>query len=106
MKAMFQRWQKNPIALAVWCTVSAFGTYACMYGFRKPFTAGVYVSDPFSPGFKALLVSAQVLGYTASKAMGIRVIAEMAPRRRIATLFGLIAVAEAAWILLGLLERS
>jgi len=106
MKAMIQRWQKDPIALAAWCTVSAFGTYACMYGFRKPFTAGVYVSDPFSPGFKALLVSAQVLGYTASKAMGIRVIAEMAPRRRIATLFGLIAVAEAAWILLGLLPPS
>jgi hypothetical protein len=106
MKAMIQRWQKDPITLAVWCTVSAFGTYACMYGFRKPFTAGVYVSDPFGPGFKALLVSAQVLGYTASKAMGIRVIAEMAPRRRIATLFGLIAVAEAAWILLGLLPPS
>ena len=103
---MIRRWQKDPIALAAWCTVSAFGTYACMYGFRKPFTAGVYVSDPFSPGFKALLVSAQVLGYTASKAMGIRVIAEMAPRRRIATLFGLIAVAEAAWILLGLLPPS
>jgi hypothetical protein len=103
---MIQRWQKDPITLAVWCTVSAFGTYACMYGFRKPFTAGVYVSDPFGPGFKALLVSAQVLGYTASKAMGIRVIAEMAPRRRIATLFGLIAVAEAAWILLGLLPPS
>jgi hypothetical protein len=30
----------------------------------------------------------------------------MAPRRRIATLFGLIAVAEAAWILLGLLPPS
>ncbi|MFZ4818034.1 MAG: DUF5690 family protein [Limisphaerales bacterium] len=106
MKAMIQRWQKDPIALAAWCTVSAFGTYACMYGFRKPFTAGVYVSDPFGPGFKALLVSAQVLGYTASKAMGIRVIAEMAPRRRIITLFGLIAVAEAAWILFGLLPPS
>ena len=92
--------------MAVWCTVSAFGTYACMYGFRKPFTAGVYVDDPFSPGFKATLVGSQVLGYTVSKLIGIRVIAEMTPQRRIATLLGLIAVAEAAWVLFGGLPPS
>lgn len=74
-----RRWS-NPTAQAIWCTVSAFGTYACMYGFRKPFTAGVYVDDPFSPGFKASLIGAQVLGYTLSKLIGIRVIAEMPPR--------------------------
>ena len=100
-----RRWS-NPTAQAIWCTVSAFGTYACMYGFRKPFTAGVYVDDPFSPGFKASLIGAQVLGYTLSKLIGIRVIAEMPPRRRIATLLGLIAVAQAAWVLFGALPPS
>lgn len=85
------------------CAVAAFGTYACMYGFRKPFAAGLYVEDPFSPGMKASLVGAQVLGYTLSKMIGIRVIAEMPAKRRIATLLALVAVAESAWILFGAL---
>ena len=85
------------------CSVAAFGTYACMYGFRKPFAAGLYVEDPFSPGMKASLVGAQVLGYTLSKMIGIRVIAEMPAKRRIATLLALVAVAESAWILFGAL---
>src|SRR5262249_8521938 len=28
--------------LPAWCLVAAFGTYFCMYGFRKPFTAAGY----------------------------------------------------------------
>lgn len=86
--------------------MSAFGTYACMYGFRKPFTGGLYVEDPFSPGLKAWLVASQVLGYTASKMIGIRVIAEMHPQRRIRVLVLLIAIAEAAWVLFGLLPSQ
>jgi hypothetical protein len=66
-----------------------------MYAFRKPFTAGSYAE----PGWwgiqtKVLLVTAQVLGYTISKFIGIKVIAEMPAHRRIAWLLGLIAVAE------------
>jgi hypothetical protein len=96
----------HPAVVAVHGTVAAFGTYACMYGFRKPFTAGLYAEDPFTPGMKATLVAAQLLGYTASKLIGIRVIAEMPARRRIGTLLGLIAVAEAAWIFFAILPPS
>jgi hypothetical protein len=92
----------NPLALAVWCMVAAFGTYACMYGFRKPFTAGLYVDAPFAPGTKAWLVGAQVIGYTLSKIIGIRVISEMRPERRRVALLGLVAVAQMALVLLGL----
>jgi len=96
----------HPAVVAVHGTVAAFGTYACMYGFRKPFTAGLYAEDPFTPGMKATLVAAQLVGYTASKLIGIRVIAEMPARRRIGTLLGLIAVAEAAWIFFAILPPS
>lgn len=92
--------------MAAWCVVAAFGTYACMYGFRKPFTAAGFESPPFGPGFKALLVMCQVLGYAASKWVGIRIIAEMPPSRRAATLIGLVGLAELALLLFGLLPPS
>ena len=88
--------------LSLWCLVAAFGTYACMYAFRKPFTAATYLEAPFYPGFKTWLVLAQVLGYTLSKFIGIKVIAEMSPERRAGALLGLIGIAEAALLLFGL----
>lgn len=69
----------DSVLLALWSVVAAFGTYAYMYGFRKPFTAGTYSDGAFPVGFKVWLVTAQVLGYTISKFIGIRVIAEMPP---------------------------
>jgi hypothetical protein len=92
----------NHAFLSVWCVVAAFGTYACMYGFRKPFTAGTYTSEAFTDGFKTWLVMAQVLGYTISKFVGIKVISEMTPSRRAATLLGLVGFAEVALLLFGL----
>lgn len=89
--------------LSTWCVIAAFGTYACMYGFRKPFTAGTYTHEGFAVGFKTWLVLAQVLGYTISKFIGIKVIAEMAPSRRAVTLLGLVGFAEVALLLFGLI---
>lgn len=91
-------WRRQPWLQALWCMVAAFGTYACMYGFRKPFTAGSYDPAVFGVGFKTLLVTSQVLGYTLSKFIGIKVIAEMVPAQRAWTLLGLIAVAEVALV--------
>jgi hypothetical protein len=50
---------------------------------------------------KTVLVTAQVLGYAASKFVGIRVIAETPPRWRAAGILLLIAAAEAALVLFG-----
>jgi hypothetical protein len=85
--------------LSAWCVIAAFGTYACMYGFRKPFTAGTYPDAASGTDFKVWLVAAQVLGYTVSKFAGIRVIAEMRPEHRTRVLLGLIGVAELALLL-------
>lgn len=91
------------LGLSTWCVVAAFGTYFCMYGFRKPFTAAGYQDVVlWGIGYKTVLVTAQVLGYMLSKFMGIKVVAEARPDRRVALLLGLVAVAEAALLLFGL----
>jgi len=88
---------------AIWAVLAAFGTYFCMYAFRKPFTAAKF-DDVTWMGltFKSVLVTSQVLGYSLSKFIGIKVISEMRPSRRAQTLLGLIGVSETALILFGL----
>ncbi len=81
---------------------AAFGTYFCMYGFRKPFTAATYTNiEPLwgVVDFKIVLVIAQVFGYTVSKFIGIRYIAEVEPRKRVRSLLVQIAGAEIALLL-------
>jgi len=96
------RWFDRPWFLSAWCVVAAFGAYACMYAFRKPFTAGSYAAAPFGEGFKIWLVLAQVLGYTISKFIGIRMIAELPPRRRAAALLAFVGMAQIALALFAL----
>jgi len=93
----------NGWRLSAWCVVAAFGAYFCMYAFRKPFTAGLY-SEPSFGGIPSLavLVMAQTLGYTASKVLGIKIIAEMPPGRRITWLLGLIGCAQLALLFFGM----
>jgi hypothetical protein len=74
-----------------------------MYAFRKPFTAATYGDTMlWGIGFKTVLVTAQVLGYTISKFVGIKVIAEMPPGRRAVFFLVLIGVAELALLMFGL----
>jgi hypothetical protein len=85
------------LPLSIWCVVAAFGTYFCMYAFRKSFAAGGFEGITLAGvPYKVVLVTAQVLGYTLSKFIGIRVIAEMQPARRAAMILALIAIAEVA----------
>ena len=86
--------------------VAAFVVYFCVYGFRKPFTAGTYdAAGAWGLGFKELIVLTQVAGYTLSKFAGIRVIAELPPRHRIVALLGLVVLAEVGLLAFGLLPR-
>jgi hypothetical protein len=91
------RWMARPWFFTLWCVLAAFGAYACMYGFRKPFTAAGYGGADA----KAWLVTAQVLGYTLSKFIGIKVISEMTAARRARVLLGIIAIAELSLVLFG-----
>ena len=58
-----------------------------MYGFRVPFKAAAYdyqyhLSTTWLLDEKSVFVIAQVLGYTISKFIGIKVVSELAPDRR------------------------
>ena len=91
--------QRRDARLTVFAATAAFGAYFCMYAFRKPFTAGEYAGLEFAGfDYKVLLILSQVAGYTLSKFIGIRVIAEMPANQRIVGLLGLIGLAEAALI--------
>lgn len=78
-------WMKNsPAVLLLIVSFSAFVVYTGMYGFRKPFTVGLYESWTFfGMSYKVCLVIAQVVGYMISKFIGINIIASMDPRNRI-----------------------
>jgi hypothetical protein len=92
----------------VWSVIAAFGTYFCMYGFRKPFTT---IAD--EPGqllvwglsFKVVLVISQTLGYMLSKFIGIKIISEMPRQRRAVAILVLIGCAELALLGFGLVPR-
>lgn len=74
-----------------------------MYGLRKPFTAAAYTDVSwFGLDYKTVLVTAQVLGYTVSKFLGIRVIAEMQAARRARTLLAFVSLAQIALLLFAL----
>lgn len=91
---------------AVWAVTAAFGSYFCMYAFRKPFTAAAFADTTvWTLGFKTVLITLQVIGYMVSKMIGIKVIAEMVPHRRAMGMLLLILIAEAALVMFGLLPR-
>lgn len=94
---------RHPAAFALYAGGAAFLTYFCMYAFRKPFSAATYAGQQlFGLDYKVLLATVQVAGYMTSKIIGVRFISQLPPHRRAATLLGLVAAAEAALVLFGL----
>lgn len=91
------------IGSALWAVVATCGAYFCMYMFRKPFTAAKFEGVTlYGFGMKAVIVATQVLGYTISKFIGVKVVSEMDASRRIASLLALITIAEIALVGFGL----
>src|SRR5262245_34629104 len=91
---------RSRLGIVVWAVVAAFGTYFCMYAFRKPFTAAAFANqEVWGIGLKTLPGPAQVAGYTLSKFLGIRIVTELPPHRRAVGILILIALAELALFL-------
>jgi hypothetical protein len=91
---------------ALYATGTAFATYFCMYAFRKPFAAATFEGVTFlgtAIGLKTALVISQILGYTLSKYIGIKVCSEVTRGRRAGLLVGLILAAELALLLFAVL---
>ena len=75
----------------------AFGTYFCMYAYRKPFTVATFEGlEMWGMDYKILLIISQVLGYMLSKFFGIKIISELKKDNRVELLVTLILVAELA----------
>jgi hypothetical protein len=89
-----------------WALVAAFGTYFCMYGFRKPYTAATY-SNTFFFGidYKFLLVIFQTLGYVMAKWLGIKIVSEIKRGQRIKMIITYILCAELMLLLFGIVPR-
>ncbi len=92
---------KRPsLVFVLHASLAAFGTYFCMYAFRKPFSVATFDGLVFwGVDYKILLVIAQVLGYALSKFVGIKVISELKPNRRLLYLLSLIGIAEISLLL-------
>ena len=98
----------KPVFVA-FAIVAGFGTYFCMYAFRRPFAAAPFDGQRFLGGdiaLKTAFVVSQILGYTASKYIGIKVCPEVRPGRRAGMLVVLIVLAEAALVLFAILPRD
>ncbi|MGF6927082.1 MFS family permease [Chitinophaga sp. W2I13] len=90
--------QAHHLTFSLYAALVAFGTYSCMYAFRKPFTAGIFEGVTFlGIDYKIWLVITQTIGYACSKFYGIRFIAEMKGNKRAQSIMVLIGI---AWIAL------
>jgi len=97
---------KNGVIQTIFISLTAFLTYACMYGIRKPFTVAEFQGlTTWGIDYKALLIISQVLGYALSKFIGIKVISEMGRRSRAISILVLTGIAESALILFSLIPE-
>lgn len=89
-----RRLAAHPALFTLAASLAAFGAYTAMYAFRKPFSAATYSGQEIGGvPLKVLLVVAQLVGYTLSKFLGIKVVSEAGAGRRIALIAGLIGIA-------------
>ncbi len=106
MKRINHLLANSKLFFIIWCMLAAFGTYFCMYAFRKPFTNGTYSGlTLWNLDYKAVLIIAQLLGYMLSKMMGIKIISELKATGRKKLIIFLILFAELALILFGAVPR-
>lgn len=88
------------LTFSLYAALVAFGTYSCMYAFRKPFTSGIFEGMTFlGIDYKIWLVITQTIGYACSKFYGIRFIAEMKGNKRALNIMVLILIAWLALLL-------
>ncbi len=93
-----QKINASEIRFVAFAAAAAFITYLSMYAFRKPFTAATFDNlSLWGIDYKILLIISQLIGYTLSKYLGIKIISELDHKSRIKTLLILMA---SAWVML------
>ncbi|HZK69766.1 MAG TPA: DUF5690 family protein [Paludibacter sp.] len=108
LKLKLTKWmgQQPDWVFALVVSLAAFFTYSCMYAFRKPFAVGTFDGLSFlGVDYKIWLITAQVIGYTLSKFLGIKYIAELKSTYRASYILILVGIAEVALLLFWLVPR-
>lgn len=96
MKVLQSKISREDFNFLLTASFAAFITYLSMYAFRKPFTAATFDQlSLWGIDYKILLILSQLFGYTLSKYIGIKIIAELKPEQRTKTLVYLMLF---AWI--------
>ncbi len=89
--------------------IAAFSAYFSMYAFRRPFTAATFAGQTFAGGvigLKTALILSQIVGYTLSKYLGVRICSEAGRSRRAPLLLTFIGIAWGSLFLFALLPGS
>jgi hypothetical protein len=102
MSRSLAHWLRNasPLTFTAFASFAGFASYFSMYAFRKPFSAASFDHVDgwhHTLDFKIAIVIAQVLGYAASKFIGIKVIAQLRKAYAARAILGLIG---ASWVAL------
>ena len=103
------RWLESahPAVFVVYAVTAAFSTYFCMYAFRKPFAVNEYEGLMlWGMPLKTWFVISQIVGYTLSKYIGIKVCSEATRGRRAVLLVLFILAAEAALVIFAVAPRG
>jgi len=109
MRIKINTWlrQSGPVPFVIYVILAAFLTYFSMYAFRRPFVAGTYEGlKLWGIEYKILAITAQVLGYTISKFLGIKIISELQADARIRTIILLILAGWFALLGFALVPKS
>lgn len=95
--------KSSGFTFALYTSVAAFCTYACIFAVRKTFGAGIYENMSFwGVDFKVLMVISQAVGYMISKFIGIKVVSESGSDNRGRGIFIALTIAMIAWLGFGL----
>ncbi|HTE33793.1 MAG TPA: DUF5690 family protein [Chryseolinea sp.] len=99
------RWlkQSNGFLFALYATIMAFSLYTCVYAFRKTFSVATFEGLAYwGISYKVWLVTFQVVGYAASKFVGIKVISELKATARAMGILLMVSIAGLSWLFFGL----
>jgi MFS family permease len=95
--------QTNGVWFSIYAAGSAFCLYTCVYSFRKTFSVATFQGMEFwNVSYKSWLVIFQVIGYSLSKFIGIKIISELKASSRSNGILLMVSIALASWLLFAL----
>lgn len=100
------RWLQtaHPVWLTLYASLTAFCLYTCVYVFRKTFSVATFEGlEYWGISFKVWLVTFQVIGYAASKFIGIKIVSELKHEKRLLGIITLVGIAGISWLFFALI---